>query len=125
MNAHFPNRPFDRDTLVLQAYNINFLFVLAFYVSNSEDANTKRRIRDRFRTDLLNVYNNRYDFFRVIPSGDIKDFVAAHFKEYIGKMYHPAAAPFIWFAFDKGTVSPDDLRKAFCDEASVEAAALG
>lgn len=125
VNAHFPNRPFDRDTLVLQAYNINFLFVLASYVSNSDDTSVKKRIHDRFRSDLLNVYNTRYDFFRITPAGDVKDFVKAHFEEYIGKMYHTEGAPFIWFAFDKGTTSLDALRKAFCDEASVEAAALG
>ena len=124
-NAHFPNRPFDRDSLVLQAYNINFLFVLASYVSNADDEETKKRIHDRFRADLLKVYNTKYDFFRVTPVGDIKDFVATHFKEYTGKMYHPEGARFIWFAFDKGTVSLEDLRKTFYCEASVEVSALG
>ena len=123
-NAHFPNRPFDRDTLVLQAYNINFLFVLASYVSNTDDANTKRRIHNRFRADLLKVYNSRYDFFRVTPAGDINDFVNAHFKEYNGKMYHPSNEPFIWFAFDKGTVALEDLRKVFYGEATIEISAL-
>lgn len=123
-NAHFPNRPFDRDTLVLQAYNINFLFVLASYVSNTDDAGIKKRIHDRFRTDLLKVYNSRYDFFRVTPAGDIKDFVNAHFKEYIGQMYHPEGAPFIWFASDKGTTSLEKLHKAFLGEVSVETATL-
>uniref|UniRef100_UPI0040296A7D hypothetical protein n=1 Tax=Candidatus Cryptobacteroides bacterium TaxID=3085639 RepID=UPI0040296A7D len=59
------------------------------------------------------------------PTGDAKDFVNALFEEYIGKMYHTEGAPFIWFAFDKGTTSLDALRKAFCEEASVEAVALG
>ena len=54
----------------------------------------------------------------------VKDFVKAHFEEYIGKMYHTEGAPFIWFAFDKGTTLLDALRKAFCEEASVEAVAL-
>ena len=124
-NAHFPNRPFDRDSLVLQAYNINFLYVLASYVSNSDDSGTKKRIHDRFRADLLKVYNSRYDFFRVTPSVDIIDFIEAHFKEYTGKMYHPSNEPFIWFAFDKGTVSLEDLRKTFYCDASVEVSALG
>lgn len=39
-----------------------------------------------------------------------KDFVKAHFEEYIGKMYHTEGAPFIWFAFDKGTTSLDALQ---------------
>jgi hypothetical protein len=44
VNYHFPNRLFDRDTLVLQTYNINFLYVLAKYVEGEDDVN-KARIR--------------------------------------------------------------------------------
>lgn len=109
-NAHFKNRPFDRDTLVLQAYNINFLFVLASYVTNSDSESVKQRIHDKFRADLISVYNAKYDFFRVSPTGDIKSFVDAHFEEYIGKMYRSEGQPFIWFAFDKGTISLEELR---------------
>ena len=109
-NAHFKNRPFDRDTLVLQAYNINFLFVLASYVTNSDSESVKQRIHDKFRADLISVYNAKYDFFRVTPTGDIKSFVDAHFEEYIGKMYRSEGQPFIWFAFDKGTISLEELR---------------
>lgn len=109
-NAHFKNRPFDRDTLVLQAYNINFLFVLSSYVTNSDSESVKQRIHDKFRADLISVYNAKYDFFRVSPTGDIKSFVDAHFEEYIGKMYRSEGQPFIWFAFDKGTISLEELR---------------
>lgn len=124
VNTHFPNRPFDRDTLVLQAYNINFMFVLASYVSNSDNSDTKRRIHDRFRMDLLKVYNSRFDFFRVTPIGDMRDFVNTHFEEYIGNMYHPEGAAFIWFAFDKGAVSLDRLQHVFSGAATVENSAL-
>lgn len=123
-NAHFKNRPFDRDTLVLQAYNINFLFVLASYVTNSDSESVKQRIHDKFRADLISVYNAKYDFFRVSPTGDIKSFVDAHFEEYIGKMYRPADAPFIWFAFDKNTTSLSALQASFSGEATVESSPL-
>jgi hypothetical protein len=118
-NVHFRNRPFDRDTLVLQAYNINFLFVLASYVTNSDNGSVKLRIHDKFRKDLISVYNAKYDFFQVTPQGDLKDFVNAHFEEYIGKMYRSAEAPFIWFAFDKGTTTLPALQAAFSGEADV------
>ena len=118
-NVHFRNRPFDRDTLVLQAYNINFLFVLASYVTNSDNGSVKLRIHDKFRKDLISVYNAKYDFFQVTPQGDLKDFVNAHFEEYIGKMYRSAEAPFIWFAFDKGTTTLPALQAAFSGEAAV------
>lgn len=123
-NAHFKNRPFDRDTLVLQAYNINFLFVLASYVTNSDSESVKQRIHDKFRADLISVYNAKYDFFRVTPTGDIKSFIDAHFEEYIGKMYRPADVPFIWFAFDKNTTSLSALQASFSGEATVESSPL-
>ena len=123
-NAHFANRPFDRDTLVLQAYNINFLFVLASYVTNSDNDSVKARIHEKFRADLLNVYRSKYDFFHVTPLGDIKTFVDSHFEQYIGKMYRSADAPFIWFAFDKGTITLDELQTAFRGEADVVPAEL-
>jgi len=47
-NIHFENRFFDRDTLLLQEYNINFLFVLSSYVSNSDNQSFKQKIRKIF-----------------------------------------------------------------------------
>jgi len=124
VNAHFKNRPFDRDTLVLQAYNINFLFVLASYVNNSDNEGVKLRIHIKFREDIINVYNSKYDFFKVTPSGSLKAFVDAHFEEYLGKMYHSDSEPFIWFAFDKGTTSLSALQTTFREEATIEPTGL-
>lgn len=123
-NIHFKNRPFDRDSLVLQAYNINFLFVLASYITNSDNESVKQRIHDKFRTDLRNVYNSKYDFFHVTPLGDIKTFVENNFENYIGKMYRSENSLFIWFAFDKGTTSLDELKAALNGQAIVESARL-
>lgn len=121
MNSHFPGRPFDRDSLVLQAYNINFLFVLASYVNNTDSESIRTRIHDRFRSDLIRVFNDKYDFFKVTPlQNDIPSFIHRHFTEYIGRMYHPEEADFIWFAFDHDSVSIDDLKSALDGEATVE-----
>lgn len=119
-NVHFENRPFDRDTLALKAYNINFLFVLASYVTKADNDNVKKRIRKKFRKDMLDVFNEKYDFFKVTPySGNISAFVETHFEEYIGNMYHTEGAEFIWFAFDRNTTTLETLRAAFLDEANV------
>lgn len=125
VNTHFPGRPFDRDTLVLQAYNINFLFVLASYVRNSDDKALRDRIRIRFRNDLIQKFNSRYDFFKVTPAnGDIKSFVVRHFVEYRGQMYHPEGVGFIWFAFDKGEMDISTLRSKLGSAAVVESSPL-
>lgn len=125
MNSHFPGRPFDRDSLVLQAYNINFLFVLASYVNNTDSESIRTRIHDRFRSDLIRVFNEKYDFYKVTPvQNDIPAFITRHFTEYIGRMYHPEEVDFIWFAFDHNSVSIDDLKSALGSEASIESATL-
>lgn len=124
VNSHFSNRPFDRDTLVLQAYNINFLFVLASYVNNADNESIKQRIHERFRTDMIAVFNKKYDFYQVTPAGDMKTFVNAHFEEYLGKMYHSENQPFIWFAFDKGTSTLEKLKLELGGEALVTPAYL-
>lgn len=125
MNSHFPGRPFDRDSLVLQAYNINFLFVLASYVNNTDSESIRTRIHDRFRSDLIRVFNDKYDFFKVTPlQSDIPSFISHHFKEYIGRMYHSDSAGFIWFAFDRGSTDMNRLQSAFGNEASIEKVSL-
>ena len=124
VNSHFSNRPFDRDTLVLQAYNINFLFVLASYVNNADNESIKQRIHERFREDMIAVFNKKYDFYQVTPAGDMKTFVNAHFEEYLGKMYHSENQPFIWFAFDKGTSTLEKLKLELGNEALVMPAYL-
>lgn len=109
-NSHFENRLFDRDTLLLQAYNINFLFVLASYVNNVDNEATKKRIQSKFRADFINMINAKYDFYKVTPSEDLQTFVDTHFEEYLGKMYHSDNEPFIWFAFERGTSDMKTLR---------------
>jgi len=118
-NMHFYNRLFDRDTLILQAYNINFLYVLASYVNNSDNVAEKKRIHDKFRDDLIRLFNEKYVFFQVKPATDLETFTNAHFREFHGKMYHSKRCDFIWFAFEKGTMTLNMLKTKFSLEAEV------
>ena len=61
-NYHFENRLFDRDTLLTKEYNINFLFVLASYVKSNSDVFLKSKIRERFKEDMIKLYDSRYHF---------------------------------------------------------------
>ena len=58
-NNHFINRLFDRDTLILQAYNINFLFVVAAYIQSSttQKEQFKKNTRTVFRSKLIAYLN--------------------------------------------------------------------
>lgn len=102
-NRHFKDRLFDRDTLIIQSYNINFLYVLSIYATNSS-SEYKTSIRKAFRKDLIDTLNEKYIFYKVYPNVKIDIFVDKFFRRLIGKMFKtPAADTFIWLAFEVGS----------------------
>lgn len=91
MSKHFFNRLFDRDTLWLAHYDINFLYVLALFASPHQAVRDqfKEDIRKRFRDHFIGLLNGKYDFFKFnIPLEKMEDFVTRNFRELIGKIYH-------------------------------------
>lgn len=90
-NFHFEDRIFDRDTLSLQGYNINFLFVLSAYISRNESLKSrfKNKARQKFRDRMIDYFNNQYSFYKITPTNSIEDFVTRNFRLLNGKMYRP------------------------------------
>lgn len=90
MQFHFENRLFDRDTLFVQSYSINFLFVLSAYLSRNSTlkSNFKKDTRKLFREKLVAYINKKYHFYKVQPIEE--NFVFKHFKVLNGKIYQPA-----------------------------------
>ena len=88
-NYHFENRLFDRDTLLVLTYDINFLYVLSAYVqSRGYSTSVNRFLREKFRQDILVAYQNEYDFYEIKPINlSNKEFVERNFKKLIGKIY--------------------------------------
>lgn len=86
---HFDNRLFDRDTLILQTYNINFLFVLACYVQGAGE-NTQK-IRGRFRDNIKDVLEKEYKFYAMTPREGInaEEFLKENFQQLLGKVFAP------------------------------------
>lgn len=120
VNKHFQNRLFDRDTLLLQSYNINFLFVLASYVNKTDNEALKQKIHDKFREDLVRMFESKYDIYKLTPTCSIEDFVNKHFRELIGKMYRSSdTEEFVWLAYEKGTSSLNSLLESFGEEADI------
>lgn len=124
VNTHFENRLFDRDTLLLQAYNINFLFVLAAYVNSTDNDAVKKHIHDVIRDSQIKVFDKKYDFFSVTPCGSMREFIKKHADDYRGKMFHNDSEDFIWLACEKGTTSLEDLHLKMGNEATIEIASL-
>lgn len=72
-NRHYVNRLFDRDTLLLQVYNVNFLFVLRMYTSNDSTAQDafKSKARDAFRINFVRYLDEKYVFWVLMPQDNL------------------------------------------------------
>ena len=90
-NEHFFNRLFDRDTLFLQSYDVNFMYVVASYVNNSNDIGVKKSLQSMFRNDFMSFVEGRFDFY-VLESkrGNLREDVDKHFRRLNGKIYRPS-----------------------------------
>ncbi len=108
VNYHFPNRLFDRDTFVLQTYNINFLYVLAHYVQGA-DKGIQEHIRKKFREDLLNRFNLLYDFWILTTDeNNLQAAIDKHFRKINGKVFCPypeQEPPLLYLALEKEDVA--------------------
>ena len=88
----FEDRLFDRDTMLLSRYNVNFLFVIALYARNkqSEKAVWKDEVRREFRKNIQDVLAKQYQFYPMRSKGVVpEDYVQTHFKQLIGKVFTP------------------------------------
>lgn len=94
---HFKNRLFDRDTLFVHYYNINFLFVLKSYsqINLLKLKKFRQECKIKFRSSLINYLNDNYTFskreFNSIEA--LKNYVQENFKMLIGKSYRTRQDP--------------------------------
>ena len=59
---HFENRLFDRETLLLSQFDINYLFVIKQYATNASNESFRKEVHALFRNHLLERLNNEYCF---------------------------------------------------------------
>ena len=92
-SRHFENRLFDRDTLLIAHYDVNFLFVLSLYARNSYGKKEywKNKMRRKFREDIQEMLSARFKFYAMTPysSTDPEIFFKEHFQMMLGKVYTP------------------------------------
>lgn len=93
LNRQFENRLFDRDTMLLSHYDVNFLFIVALYGRNKKSAQAawKSRVREQFRKEIQTLLNDMYTFNVLQPRAgkDCHGFVKRHFSVLTGKVYRP------------------------------------
>lgn len=92
----FKNRLFDRDTLLLFHYDVNFLFVLSLYARDnaSQKAAWKQEVRKKFRTEIQTWLQDEKEGFafyamKARPGVDARQYFKAHFQDILGKTYTP------------------------------------
>ena len=93
VSRQFKNRLYDRDTLLLSHYDVNFLFVLALYARNNAGAKAawKQTVRDKFRRAVQDMLKEKFEFYALAahPDVDASAYFKAHFQETLGKTFRP------------------------------------
>lgn len=93
LNRQFENRLFDRDTMLLSHYDVNFLFIVALYGRNKKSAQAtwRSKVRKQFRKEIQTLLNDMYLFHVLQPKAkkDCYGFVKKHFSVLNGKVYRP------------------------------------
>lgn len=124
---HFKNRLFDRDTLLLQYYNVNFLYILSVYGSGDDSAKDvfRKKARKNFKEMVINDIEEHYHFFSLQLKSDVnadngdeglenldkmgKVIESKYFHKLLGKAYRPYEEHhFLYLALDSDKKNTDD-----------------
>ena len=93
LNRQFENRLFDRDTLLLCHYDVNFLYIVSLYGRDNKSAQSAWReyVRKEFRSRIQATLNQLYTFRTIQPREgmDCYQFIQDNFQRLNGKLYRP------------------------------------
>ena len=72
-NKQFENRLFDRDTLLICHYDVNFLYVVSLYARNNaiQKDNWKTKVREMFRTEIQRLLSEKFEFYAMTAHPDV------------------------------------------------------
>ena len=93
LNRQFENRLFDRDTLLLCHYDVNFLFIVSLYGRDNKKRQEEWRegVRKEFRKSIQQTLNRLYSFSILQPKDgmDCYGYIKENFHKLNGKIYRP------------------------------------
>lgn len=93
ISTQFQNRLFDRDTLLLFHYDVNFLFVVALYGRNGQGEKKvwRDKVRKMFRKEIQQMLNSKFDFYAVTAKEGVSgvEYIQDHFQQLLGKIFTP------------------------------------
>ena len=93
LSRHFENRLFDRDTLLVYHYDVNFLYVVSLYARENahQKAQWKQKVRELFREKIQAALEKNYKFYAMTPKPGVnhEEYLRENFQELLGKVYRP------------------------------------
>lgn len=93
LSRHFENRLFDRDTLLVYHYAVNFLYVISLYARENkyQKAQWKANVRKLFREKIQDALKEKYKFYAMTPKPGLnhEKYLRENFQELLGKVYRP------------------------------------
>lgn len=93
LSRHFENRLFDRDTLLVYHYDVNFLYVVSLYARENahQKAQWKQKVRELFREKIQAALEENYKFYAMTPKPGLnhEEYLRENFQELLGKVYRP------------------------------------
>lgn len=102
VSRQYVNRLFDRDTLLVTHYDVNFLFVLSLYARDNamQKQQWREKVRNIFRDKIRAELSRRYKFhaMRAKPGVNSDTWLKEHFADIIGKVFAP-------YTEDKGIIA--------------------
>lgn len=117
VSRQFENRLFDRDTLLVFHYDVNFLYVVSLYARDNvgQKVAWRNKVRDIFREKIQEILGKQYQFYamRQHPGVDGVKYIREHFKQLLGKVYTPFEDKGIYsLALENPSAVPEVRREA-------------
>lgn len=116
LSRHFENRLFDRDTLLVYHYDVNFLYVVSLYARENahQKAQWKEKVRELFREKIQEALEKRYDFYAMKPKPGVnhEKYLRENFQELLGKVLRPfEETQYLLLALENGTAKNGTAKK--------------
>lgn len=93
VSRQFENRLFDRDTLIIAHYDVNFLFIVSLYARANASVKLawKEKMRRRFRKDIQEMLQQKFKFYAMTPNADVdaERYIKDNFRLLLGKVFAP------------------------------------
>jgi len=93
LTRQYLNRLFDRDTLMLAHYDVNFLYVLSLYARNNAGAKVawRTKVRKLFRQQIQEMLKMNFIFYAATAHADVEPetYIRQNFQTLLGKVFHP------------------------------------